>query len=225
MPLCLTSHHPINQHITRGLAPPPRDLHNPPVSFSRAFRFFAISFLCYIRLTSSPTHTFPKTAQPKTLPGVLSARVLRSNKRNSAPIRTTHQYRSQRCPIPSVAVILVFALSLRDLPIQSSTITRTIRVLTTPLLPEAVHGFLVVSVNLVRQSFRVHHRTTSAFLNSSIPSCSPCIHTDLFQYVRKVSINANRPPPSSLLYVRTRVILPQQPNQREPRPRRVGGDK
>jgi len=101
---------------------------------------------------------------------------------NSASIHTTHQYGSQRYP-PSVAVVLVFSLFLRNLPVQSfiiwsaRNITGAVRVLTDY---DTVHGLL----NLVRQSFQAHHRTTNAFLNSSIPSCSLYIHTDLFQWLQ-----------------------------------------
>ena len=61
MPLCPTSHHPINQHTTRGLAPLARDLHNPPASVVSQ----RLPFLIYPRLTSSLTHASQKNAFPQ----------------------------------------------------------------------------------------------------------------------------------------------------------------
>jgi len=168
VPLCLTSHHPINQHTTRGLAPLARDLHNPPAPVVSQ----SLPFLIYPRLTSSLTHASQTNAFPqRVFPDPMYATA-----RQSTPHISTGP---NGAPILSVSI---FSLFPRNPPVRSGQRgTSPGSFASGPSSLSASLWSLDCSVNLVRQSYRAHHRTTSAFLNSSIPSCSPCIHIDLFQ--------------------------------------------
>ena len=154
-----------------------------------------------------------------------------------SPTQRTHQRANPQqipaAPSPHLPPpFSLFGLFPRNLPVQSLIVrsARNItRVSTVSPHSEAIRSpllLVIVSANLVHQSFQAHHRAASAFLNSSIPSYTPCIHIPIsFNSLERSQSTQTGHLEADFCTYEPVPFCPQHPKRCEPQPRKVGGDK